>query len=29
MTTSGLNTPKAEAITSPGTWPMTDPRLQK
>jgi hypothetical protein len=28
-TTSGLKTPKAAAITSPGTWPMTDPRLQK
>jgi hypothetical protein len=29
MTTAGLNTPKAAATTSPGTWPMTEPRLQK
>ena len=28
-TTAGLNTPKAAATTSPGTWPMTEPREQK
>ena len=28
-TASGLNTAKAAATTSPGTWPMTDPRLVK
>jgi hypothetical protein len=28
-TTSGLNTAKAEAMTWPGTWPITEPRLQK
>ena len=28
-TTSGLNTPNAAATTSPGTWPSTEPRLQK
>ena len=28
-TTAGLNTPNAAATTSPGTWPITEPRLQK
>ncbi len=28
-TTAGLNTPNVAAITSPGTWPRTEPRLQK
>jgi hypothetical protein len=28
-TTAGLNTPNAAATTSPGTWPSTEPRLQK
>jgi hypothetical protein len=29
MTTAGLNTANAAATTLPGTWPMTEPRLQK
>ena len=28
-TTAGLKTPNVAAITSPGTWPSTEPRLQK
>ncbi len=28
-TIAGLNTANAAATTSPGTWPMTEPRLQK
>ena len=28
-TTAGLNTANAAAMTSPGTWPSTEPRLQK
>ena len=29
MTVAGLNTPKAAATTSPGTCPITEPRLVK
>ena len=28
-TAAGLNTAKAAATSSPGTWPMTEPRLVK
>ena len=28
-TTAGLNTANADATSSPGTWPITEPRLQK
>jgi hypothetical protein len=28
-TMAWLNTPKAAAMTEPGTWPITEPRLQK
>lgn len=29
MTAAGLNTAKAAATSSPGTWPITEPRLVK